>query len=163
MNIYNLDVIQKFVQQVYTSPTTQQPVGISQLQLIPYFYTLTFTGLAQNGTQTQQLSINADADFVLTGFGYHVSIGAVQTATNMTIPFIRMLITDSATNQPFMNGPVDLSVISRSPLGDEVAMPYPRLVAGRSSLTVQVSNYAPAAETYAFDLLLHGVAVKIYG
>jgi hypothetical protein len=43
-------------------------------------------------------------------------------------------------------------------------LPYPRVISGRSSLTVQVTNYAPAAETWGtLDLFLQGVSVRAYG
>jgi hypothetical protein len=39
---------------------------------------------------------------------------------------------------------------------------YPRIVSGRSTLTITLSNY-DAAQTYNIDLFLEGVLVRAYG
>jgi hypothetical protein len=83
--MYDFLAIQAFANQIY---------GGRPLVILPYGYPVTFTSLAQNATQTQQLSITANADFILTGFKYRASVGAAETVSNKTAAFVRMLITD---------------------------------------------------------------------
>jgi hypothetical protein len=44
-----------------------------------------------------------------------------------------------------------------------VYLPYPRIIQGRSSLSLQATNYSPGGgETYSFDIILEGVHVRAY-
>jgi len=46
--------------------------------------------------------------------------------------------------------------------GDARMLAYPRIIAGRSSLTVALTMYAPAAETIALDLFFDGLLVRAF-
>ena len=129
------------------------------LLLTPYGYTSTFLALAQNAQATNVLNIQANADFVLLAVKFRSQIGAAQTVTNKTAPFVRILLIDSGSNEQFTNAPVDITAYSPSLY--EGALPYPRILAGRSTLTIQVTNYAPTAETYtSLDIYLSGLLVR---
>lgn len=134
-----------------------------KLLITPYAYTTTFLALAQNASASNVISIAANADFILLGFNHRAQIGAAQTVTSKTAPYVRMLVTDSGSNEQFTSGAVDLENYSAN--GDvDHALNYPRIVSGRTALTVQVTNYAPTAETYtSLDIMLDGVLVRAYG
>lgn len=131
------------------------------LRIVPYGYTSTFAAMTQGLTITNTLAINSNADFVLTGINYRPNIGAAQNISTKTAAFIRMLIVDTGSGEQFTAQAVDLENYAEN--GHyEKDMPYPRWISGKTSLSLQATSYAPTAETYAFDLFLHGVLVKQY-
>jgi hypothetical protein len=153
-NHYGLLELQAFANQIY---------GGRPLVMVPYGYALTFTALAQNTTQTQQLSITANADFILTGLKYRASIGAAETVSNKTAAFVRILITDSGTNEQFTSGPVDLENYATNGASQVGGLPYPRFISGRTALTVTATNFSPGGgQTYLLDLFLEGLLVRTY-
>jgi hypothetical protein len=131
------------------------------LLLTPYAYVLTFSSLAAAGAATQTLNITANADFIFTMMHHRASInGAAQTVSTKTAPLVRILITDSGTNEQFTNAAVDLENYSTN--GNIINdLPYPRIVSGRSTLTVQLSSYE-ASNTLNIDLSLEGVLVRAF-
>lgn len=137
--------------------------GGQRLTLVPYAYTVTFLALAQATQATQQLAITANADFILVGFKHRAQIGAAQVIQTKTAPFVRLLVTDSGSNQQFTNSAIDLENYSENGWGDK-ELPFPRFIQGRTALTIQATNYAPTAETYtSLDVVLNGVLVYKMG
>ena len=106
------------------------------------------------------INIAANADFVLLGIHHRAQIGAAQNTSTKTAPFVRALITDSGSNEQFTAQAVDLENYSTN--GQIVNnLAYPRIIAGRSTLNISVTNYAPTAETYtSLDVMLEGVLVR---
>jgi len=156
MNGYSFLALQAWISALYNMN------GGGNLFITPYGYTATFLALAQNAVQTQQVAITANADFVLTGVKHRAQIGAAQTVSTKTAPFVRLLITDSGSNEQYTAQAVDLENYSRNGVGQN-DLPYPRFVPGRTSLTLQATNYAPTAETYtSLDVFLQGVLVRRY-
>lgn len=150
---------------MYTFPQLQNWLRVlyknRPLVIVPYAYNLSFTNLAQNTTQTQQLSITANADFVLLSLSHRARLAAAQTLSTITAPFCRLQITDSGSNEQFFGQAVDLTNVSNG--GQEWReLPFPRWVGGRTALTVQLSNYAPTAETYSIENTFAGVLVRGY-
>lgn len=132
----------------------------ARLLITPYGYGVTFAALAQNASASRVINIAANADFVLLGFRHRAQIGAAQNVSTKTAPFVRMLISDSGSNEQFTNTAVDLENYSSNG-GYVQPLPYPRILSGRSTTTVQVTNYAPTAETYTtLDIYLSGVLVR---
>ena len=85
---------------------------------------------------------------------------AGQTVSTKVAPLARILITDSGTNEQFTNAAVDLENYSTN--GNIVNdLPYPRIVSGRSTLTVQLTSYEASA-TINIDLSLEGVLVRAF-
>jgi len=153
-NHYSLLELQAYVNQVY---------GGRPVNMVPYGYTVTFTGLAQNATATQVLAITSNADFVLTGIKYRASVGATETVSNKVAAFVRILVTDSGTNEQFTNGAVDLENYATNGASQVGGLPYPRFISGRSSLTITATNFSPAGgQTYLIDLFLEGLLVRAY-
>jgi hypothetical protein len=155
MNRYSVQEIQSFLAQVYPG---------RKLLVVPDGYVATFTAVAIGTSQTAQINISAVADFVMLGMSHHLTLAAAgQTLGNKPVPIGRVLITDSGSNEQFTKQAVDLENYSENGTVDKM-LPYPRVISGRSSLTVQVTNYAPAAETWGtLDLFLQGVSVRAYG
>ena len=151
---YSIHEIQSFLNQLY---------GGKPLVVVPYGYTLTFADLVSPGvTATQVLSITANADFVLLGVKYRQTANASQTVSNKLASLYRVLITDSGSNEQFTNGSVDLEAYATNGNTDQGSLPYPRFLAGRTSLTVTVSSYSTLVSTTTLDLYLEGVLVRSY-
>ena len=131
------------------------------LLITPYAYTITFSSLAPAATASGIINIAANADFVATMFHHRANVAAAaQTVSNKTAPLIRILVTDSGSNEQFTNAPVDIENYSTN--GNIINdLPYPRIVSGRSTLTIQVTNY-DAAATYNLDVSVEGVLVRAY-
>lgn len=153
-NRFSLTEIQAFASQIY---------GGRPLVLVPYQYPLVFTGLAPAATSTQQLSITANADFILTSIKYRASVATAETVSNKTAAYVRMLVTDSGTNEQFTAAAVDLENYATNGASMAGALPFPRFISGRTALTVTVTNYSGAvAQTYNLDLGFEGVLVRTY-
>lgn len=133
-----------------------------QMLITPFAYNLTFLALAQNTSATQTLNIAANADFILLGLSHRAQIGAAQNNSSKTAPFVRILITDSGSNEQYTNTAVDLENYS-SAANYVNPLPYPRIVAGRTTLSCTLSNYAPTAETYtSIDVMFEGVLIRAF-
>jgi hypothetical protein len=131
------------------------------LLLTPYSYVLTFSSLTAGSSQTQTLSITANADFILLQLHHHANVaGAAQTVANKTAPLATILVTDSGTNEQFTNAAIDLESYSTN--GNIINnLTYPRIVSGRSTLTVQVTSYE-ASQTNNILLSFDGVLVRAF-
>lgn len=139
--------------------------GGRPLLLVPYAYTTTFSTLTFGTTQSATVNITANADFILTKFHHRavVDTTAIQTAASKNCPYVRMLVTDSGTNEQFTNSAVDLENYSTN-ANIVNNLEYPRIISGRSTLTIQVTNYggAAAASLGVLDITLVGVLVRAY-
>lgn len=135
--------------------------GGRPLLLTPYAYNLTFSSLAAGASATQTLNIAANADFIMLGLHHRANVAAAgQNVSTKTAPLARVLITDSGSNEQFMNSAVDLENYSTN--GNIInKLDYPRIISGRSTLTVQLSSYE-ASQTLNIDLAFEGVLVRAY-
>jgi hypothetical protein len=85
---------------------------------------------------------------------------AAQTVATKSAPLARILITDSGTNEQFTNAAIDLENYSTN--GNIINnRPYPRIISGRSTLTVQLTSYE-ASQTLNLDLSFSGVLVRAF-
>lgn len=154
-NRYSVQEIQAFCAQVYEG---------RKLLITPNAYETVFQAVAFGGTATNIINVSAVADFVLLGISHRLVLAAAgQTVSSKPAPIGRILITDSGSNEQLTMQAVDLENYSDNGSGVR-SLPFPRVVSGRSSLTVQVSNYAPVAETWgSLSVMLSGVNVRAYG
>lgn len=151
---YSILEIQAFLNQLY---------GGKPLSVVPYGYTVTFTGLVSpNATSSQVLSITANADFVLTHIKARTSDTTAQTVSNKNAPYYRALITDSGSNEQFTNSAVDLECAATNGNTMQGLLPYPRFLSGRTSLTITLTSYTTLVATQNIDLFLEGVLVRAY-
>lgn len=157
MQQYSIQDIEAFAARFYPG---------KNLLITPYGYTVSFLALATQITATAQLNIAANADFMLLGIRHRAALVATQTVSTKVAPFVRVLVTDSGSNEQFTSAAVDLENYSTNGVGEK-RLSYPRIVAGRSSLTVQVTNYSSAsigvAETYGnIDIFFDGVLIRAF-
>ena len=131
------------------------------LLLVPYGYNLTFSSLTAGTSATQTVNIAANADFIITGLHHRANVAAAgQNVSTKTAPLARILITDSGSNEQFTNSAVDLENYSTN--GNIInKFDYPRIVSGRSTLTVQITSYE-ASQTLNIDVFFEGVLVRAY-
>lgn len=150
---YSVSEIEDFVAKMYPN---------HEVIITPYAYSTTFLNLAQGAAASNVININANADFVMLGAHHRAALAVTQTAASKTAPFVRMMLTDSGSGENFTSVPVDLECYSTN--GNIVnSLPYPRIINGRTSLTVSVTNFAPLAETYTtLDVVLEGIQVRAY-
>lgn len=130
--------------------------------LVPYGYTASLaSSLAAAATQTNQLTVTGNADFLCTQVAYHASLaGAAQTAATKVVAQCRLLVTDSGSQNQWTQAAVDLENFCLG-AGYDRGLDWPRLVRGRSTLTLQLTNYS-AAETYTvLDLYFSGVLIYV--
>jgi hypothetical protein len=135
--------------------------GGRPLLLTPYGYNLTFSSLAAGTSATQTLNIAANADFIFVGMHHRANVAAAaQNVSTKSAPLARVLITDSGSNEQFTNAAVDLENYSTN--GNIInLLDYPRIISGRSTLTVQLTSYE-ASQTLNVDLFFSGVQVRAY-
>lgn len=135
-----------------------------ELLLTPYGYPVTFGSLAAGAQANAQINIQASGDFILAGLRARSYIGTTvgQTVSTLPVPFLRLLLTDSGSGEQLTNAAVDLANYARF-ANQDIPLTYPRILSGRTSLTAQLTSYAPAAETVGgTDLFLYGVTVRAY-
>lgn len=130
--------------------------------VVPYGYTVSVASLAQGASVTQSLNITANADFILTEIKARSGIGTAQNVSTKVAPYVRVLITDSGSNEQFTNSAVDLENYSTNGDSEAGGLPYMRFISGRTSLSITMTSYAPTAETYSIDLYLEGVLVRAF-
>jgi hypothetical protein len=76
------------------------------LLLTPYGYNLTFSSLAAGATATQTLNIAANADFIALVVHHRANVAAAaQNVSTKSAPLVRMLVTDSGSNEQLGGGP----------------------------------------------------------
>ncbi len=137
-------------------------VNADDLYLVPYSFPITFEELAAGTTQSGILTLSANADFIALGLRHFSSesLGAGQTVLTKTANYIRCLITDTSSGDQFTNGAVNLENLGANGMG-ECLFDFPRLLAGRGALSVQVSAPTETTTNFAFlQLELHGVLVR---
>jgi len=149
---YSLDQLNEFASRFY---------GGKPLLLVPYAYNTTFSSLTAGASQTNIINITANADFIATGFHHRANVAAgAQNVSTKVAPLVRMLVTDSGSNEQFTNVAVDLENYSTN--GNIInSLPYPRIISGRSSLTIALTSYE-ASNTLNIDIMLEGVLVRAY-
>jgi hypothetical protein len=132
--------------------------------VVPKKYGVTFTAIAVGVTSTQQIQISANGDFFLRAIYFRASLaGAAQTVSTVPIPNVRALFTDSGSDEQWSNQAIDLSswADTAGSGGHDMDMAFPRVISGRSTITVQLTSFE-AANTPVIDLTLDGVICKVF-
>lgn len=165
MNPYSISEIEGFCARYYVVVGSDGVARPRPLSIIPYGYNVTFTALTAATVQSQNINIAANADFIALGMRSRagVGVGVGINVGTIPVPFARLLITDTGSNEQFTNTAVDLHNYAPS-APYPLPLPYPRIVSGRSVLQCTITMYAPAAETVTtLDLFVYGVLVRAYG
>lgn len=120
-----------------------------------FIYHIDFTALAAGTTQTDNIQIQADADFEVQKLTYFADIaGAGQTLDTLVVPLTTVLIVDSGSGRQIM----DRAVPIPSFFGDgriPFILPQPRIFVQRSNITFTLVNFSVAI-TYNIRLSLIG-------
>lgn len=150
---YSIMELQAFANQIY---------GGRPLVMTPYGYTATFSSITASSSSTQTLSITANADFILTHIKSRTSDSTLQTVSNKNAPYYRLLIVDSGTNEQFTSVAVDTENYTTNGNTIQGLLPYPRFIAGRTSLSLTLTEYRGVAATQNIDIFLEGLLVRTY-
>ena len=120
-----------------------------------FIYGITFDSIAAGATATDNIQIQADADFETQKLTQTSDIaGAAQTESTKVVPLITVLIVDSGSGRQLMNEATAIPSL----FGDgriPFILPTPRIFAARSNITFTLVNFS-AATTYRIRLSLIG-------
>jgi len=104
--------------------------------------------LAAGASDTAQINIFADGDFIVTKINYFADIaGAAQTEDSRVIPLVRVQMTDTGSGRNLQNTAVPISSLAGHE-GLPMNLPVPRVIKANANLTITFTNYS-AATTYA--------------
>lgn len=156
----NFNAIEAFVRRVYNPGG--DPNLDAKIVLQPYAYVLNFDDLAAGATANKTLNVAANADFVLTSPRYQA---VVNTAGGEDVsPMINILLTDTGSQERLSDQAVNLASYFWHPRTAAGELTYPRIISGRSGLSVEVSNYSDImTATIAYkrlELTFAGVLVR---
>lgn len=151
MDGFSIADIESFAELMYSRP-------IDDLYLVPYSYPLAFEEVASNATVSGIITLSANADFIALGLRNFAAGDSTYTITSKLAGDIRCLITDTSSGDQFTNGSVILENYGANGTG-EVLFDFPRLLAGRSALSVQLTNLT-GQTLIVSQLEIHGVLVR---
>lgn len=123
-----------------------------------YIYEEDFAALAAGTSQTGNINIQADSDFVVQKLTYFADVAAAgQTESTRVVPLANVAITDSGSGRQLMEEAV--SVPSLFGTGEiPFILPQPKLFLARSTINIVVSNF-DAAQSYNLNLSFIGYKV----
>lgn len=155
MEGFSIADIESFAELMYSR-------SIDDLYLVPYSYPINFTAVASDATQSGVLTLSANADFIALGLRHFTMSSTDTSPTILSKPAgdIRCLITDTSSGDQFTNGSVILENYGSNGTG-EILFDFPRLLAGRSALSVQITNNT-GGEIVVTQLEIHGVLVRAW-
>lgn len=125
----------------------------------PFIYTAEFANLAAAGTATDQIQIQADADFKIMAATFQANNnGAVLTDSTRPVPNVSVLLTDTGNGRNLMDQAIPIPCLFGT--GElPFIWPVPKVMSARSVLQVQATSFEAAQ---AWDLTLHFIGVKLY-
>jgi len=127
-----------------------------------FFYACDPGSIANGGTGSSQIQIDAGTDFLWIATTYQSNLAASTfTLSSITVPLMTLTIQDTGATKNLMNTPVPLNCIAGT--GE---FPYrliePRLFRANSTINFTWTNYS-GSETYAHTyFVMHGIR-KIAG
>lgn len=143
----------------------QQFYGGRSLLLVPYAYPFSFGSVAtpvlDGTTASSIINISANADFIALGVRHLVPADNDTTISTRLQTSASLLLTDTASGEPFTNNGTPLACYSNSGLRETV-FPIPRLINGRSALNAQLSIPTGCNDIVHIELCLHGVLVRAW-
>lgn len=121
-----------------------------------FVYSLVYASLAPGAANTQNLSIQADSDFIVQKMAFGANLaGASQTDSTRIIPLATLLIVDSGSGRQLMNIAVDFSSIFGTGQLPFI-LPQPKIFLAQTNIAVTLTNVS-AAETYNIRLSFIGL------
>jgi len=125
-----------------------------------YVYNAIFGSLAAAATGTDNVNIQADANFKIQKITCFSEIaGGAQTDSSRVIPLITVQVTDTGSGRQLMDAEVPISNIAGT--GEiPFILSQPKIIAARSVLEVNVTNVS-AGTTYA-NTWISFIGVKMF-
>lgn len=161
--MYGILELREWVTALYRTQRPDGSVYEPNLAIEPFSYNLTIPSIAAvAGTATGLIAINANADFYCTRITYTATTGTAQNVGTKTIAQIRATIIDAGSSRPFFNSAQPLESFASNEYPNRF-LPYPRVLRANTSVSVQLTGYGVAAETYQIDLTLEGVNAYQFG
>jgi hypothetical protein len=121
-----------------------------------FVYALSFSALAAGTNATQNLTIQADSDFILQKLTYEADLAAAaQTDSGRIIPLCSVLIVDSGSGRQSMNIAAGLTTLFGTGQIPFI-LPQPKVFLAQSNISVTLANIS-AATTYNIRLSFIGV------
>ena len=144
----------------------QQFYGGRSLLLVPYAYPFSFgdsvSAVLDGTTVSTVINISANADFIAIGLRHLTDSGDSQTTISTRLQTsARILLTDTASGEPFTNNAVPLACYSNAGIR-ETLFAVPRLINGRSAINAQLSLPLGVNDLAHIELALHGVLVRAW-
>lgn len=146
----------------------QKFYGGRSLLLVPYAYPFAFgiegAEVQAGATVTTIINISANADFIALGLRHvlgSTSSSDVQTISNRGKTTGRLLLTDTASGEPFTNNATNVATYSSNGL-NEIPFSCPRLLNGRSAINAQFSLASESDPVNRVEFVLHGVLVRAW-
>lgn len=120
-----------------------------------YVYESNSLALAGAASSTDQVNIEADADFYLIKLGFFADIAlAVQTDSSRVLPLVTVQLTDTGSGRQLFNDDMPIPVVFG--WGElPYILPIPRLFKANSLLRIDYTNLT-AATTYNIRLAFSG-------
>lgn len=122
-----------------------------------YFtYTASVASLAAGASATDQVSINADSDFVWEKTSYFATLAsAAQTDSSRVIPLVNVSITDGGSGRNLQDDPTPLPAIAGNG-GLPLNLSVPRVFDANATVSVTFSNFDAAATYTDLYMVFHG-------
>lgn len=135
-------------------------VGVKKVIKDFYVYEEDFNSIGTATSQTGNINIQADSDFLVQKLTYFATLDtpASQTDATRIIPLINVVITDTGSGRNLMESAVPVPNLFGT--GEiPFILPQPKLFLARSTISIVVSNFST---TLAYDLQLSFIGYKIF-
>lgn len=121
-----------------------------------YVYNVDFAALAPAAIATQNVAVEADANFILMKLSGFANIAfAAQTYQNRVVPLVNLQITDTGSGRNLLNGPTAWSnIVGWGEI--PYILPIQRKWKANSTIRVQATNI-DVAITYNLQLSFSGI------
>ncbi|MBT9174235.1 MAG: hypothetical protein DDT21_02647 [Syntrophomonadaceae bacterium] len=125
-----------------------------------FIYSTGRFSIAPGATVTQNIAIQADADFEILQLTYASDIaGGANTNNVFSVPNVSILLIDSGSGRQLSNIPIPLQGFFAT-ARDPFIMPLVRRLSARSTLTVTITSFE-AVNTN--NLTLNFIGAKVFG
>jgi hypothetical protein len=143
----NYNAIEAYVRRVYNP--SGNPAIDQRIIIEPYAYPVNFLDLTAGTPQQTTMQIAANADFVLTDPRYQAvrDVDALTLDPDVAAPLVSILLTDSGSQQQLMSTATALPTYFAHIASAAPKFMYPRIISGRSGLTIQAFNTSDVLTT----------------
>lgn len=152
----NYNAVEAFVRRMY-DPTGELA---QQISINPFSYRVLFENMAPGDAPTLPINIAANTDFVMLSPRYRAA-----TVTDVdAIPLVRVLMADTGSQMRVMAEAMDITTMFGQIGKAPYEFMYPRVISGRSGVSVQAINYSDILTTpityKSLEIVLAGIEVR---